>query len=99
MVAGVISKHFQNSLSWQHFDPNNKEHLEAYRMVEQEGRQHPSLRFFLNDRFFSDVPTMMAKCIAKSVTSKILEEERAAKEPEKGSRILRLVKTPKTVSA
>jgi hypothetical protein len=73
-MSNVLKKHFQNNILVQHFDPENPEHLEAYRMLDKEGRQHPSLRFHLNNVYFSDVPTMMARCIARNLSSKALEE-------------------------
>lgn len=45
------------------FDPSNEEHMEAYRSLIQEGRQHPTLRF--NVGTFESVPQMMLHRISE----------------------------------
>lgn len=46
---------------YQHFDPANVKHLEAYRMLRYEGRQHADLRFFVEDPYLDVVSMMQAK--------------------------------------
>jgi hypothetical protein len=42
------------------FDPSDSEHREAYRMLAQDGRQHPTLRFVL-EYPFQDILTYMER--------------------------------------
>jgi hypothetical protein len=46
------------------FDPLNEEHLNAYKCIVHDGRQHPTLRFEMDPTKHSIVPTMMAQLIA-----------------------------------
>jgi hypothetical protein len=47
------------------FDPRNPEHIEAFVMITQQGRQHPSLRFTLEHPFL-DVRSMMFDKIGRA---------------------------------
>jgi len=55
------------------FDPNNREHVEAYSMLHYQGRQHPHLRFFLDDNYLS-VYHMMASRITEAWITHIDKE-------------------------
>lgn len=45
------------------FDPANPEHMDAYRSLVLEGRQHPTLRFSVGT--FESVPQMMIHRISQ----------------------------------
>ncbi len=45
------------------FDPANADHREAYRMLIEDGKQHPTLRFVVNPPFI-DAVTVMEKRLA-----------------------------------
>lgn len=45
------------------FNPSDKEHREAYRMLAEEGKQHPNLRFIVELPFL-DAVTMMERKLA-----------------------------------
>lgn len=51
-------------LSKETFDPTNPDHIEAYRMLVYEGRQHPTLRFTLEHPYL-DVRAMMTDKIVR----------------------------------
>ena len=48
------------------FDPTNKEHLQAFESVYLHGRQHPTLRFTL-DEGYTSVVTMAQDKILKTL--------------------------------
>lgn len=53
------------------FDPMNKEHLEAFRMLTQDNRQHPVLRFEVPYPFL-DVRAVMYDRISKAHLNAVL---------------------------
>lgn len=52
------------------FDPQNPEHVEAFVMITQQGRQHPTLRFTLEHPFL-DVRSMMYDKIGRAYVQMI----------------------------
>ena len=54
------------------FDVNNKEHLKAGKGIVLEGRQHPTIRFALEDQYRS-VDLMILKKIAQKFLGEKLE--------------------------
>lgn len=58
MHSGQVLNSLTRSLNYQHFDPTLSEHLLAYKNFTAAGRQHPTMRFFLEEPYL-DIPTMM----------------------------------------
>lgn len=55
------------------FDPHNKQHIEAFVMLTQQGRQHPSLRFTLEHPYL-DVRSMMYDKVARAYVTQFNEQ-------------------------
>lgn len=53
------------------FDVNNREHIEAYKMLLFENKQHPTLRFLLEPEFES-LPSMLNHYIGKAFVAEKL---------------------------
>lgn len=64
------------------FDAGNPEHLQAFYMLKFKARQHPTLRFVLEDGF-SDVPQMMQSKITDRFISDALKEVDLTKKGQK----------------
>jgi hypothetical protein len=47
------------------FDVDNNEHLVAYAMLNYHGRQHPTLRFFLEEPYTNVLHMMQSKIVEK----------------------------------
>lgn len=62
LSQSLLGVHAQ--LSKETFDPTNPNHIEAYRMLVYEGRQHPTLRFTLEHPYL-DVRAMMTDKIVR----------------------------------
>ncbi len=63
MSTAFLENYFKNVLNIQTFNANNPDHLKAYVYMRDFGRQHPTLRFFLEEPHVS-IPTMMDSKIA-----------------------------------
>jgi hypothetical protein len=55
--------HFASQFRHEKFDASNVEHIKAYAYMQNHGRQHPTIRFSLEDGHLS-VPIMMAERLA-----------------------------------
>jgi hypothetical protein len=62
------------------FNPNYSEHRKAYVMLEYTGKQHPHLRFLLEENF-EDVLTMMRVKIAALEVDKEIQEVNKEQRP------------------
>ncbi len=58
MPSSNILPRATHGLRTETFDPRNKEHIQAFVMLTQRGRQHPTLRFILEHPYL-DVRSMM----------------------------------------
>lgn len=58
-VLNSFSKHFV----YEKFNASNPEHVKAYVCLKKFGRQHPTLRFYIEDPFLT-VPHLMESRIA-----------------------------------
>lgn len=76
--ASTVLQNAHTSLRTVKFDPKNKEHIRAFVMLHYSGRQHPTLRFIVEQPFLDVRSMMIDKLIRKSV-GKALE----LGEPEK----------------
>jgi len=63
MPAQVLNT-FSKSITYQVFDPNNREHMVAFTCLVFNGRQHPTLRFQLELPHL-DIMSMMLKKVAQ----------------------------------
>lgn len=64
-------------LQIEQFDPHNERHIEAFVMLTQKGRQHPSLRFVLEHPYL-DVRSMMYDKVARAYVEQFNREQAAA---------------------
>lgn len=64
-APSILPKHIATSYVLQEFDPRNKEHLWAFRMLTETGRQHSKIRFHLEHPYV-DVRAMMYDKVAKA---------------------------------
>lgn len=62
-MAGQILNVFSKSFTYEQFDALNPDHIAAYVCLKQYGRQHPNLRFYLEDPFLS-IPHLMESRIS-----------------------------------
>jgi hypothetical protein len=62
-MALPILNTFTRRFVYEKFDATNPSHLTAYICLKNHGRQHPTLRFYLEDPFLS-VPHMMESRVA-----------------------------------
>ncbi len=62
-MAGQILNVFNKTFTYEKFDATNPEHVAAYVCLKQYGRQHPTLRFYLEDPFLT-IPHLMESRIA-----------------------------------
>lgn len=65
MAQTTLLERFASQVTYQRFDPHNEEHLKAYAHWRMYGRQHPKLRFHLEDPH-NNVPSMMEAKIAEA---------------------------------
>lgn len=68
-ILNTLNKEILNK--YQKFDPDNKEHVIAYKMLRYDGRQHPKYRFHLEEPFL-DVLTMMMYRLAEKHMDRVL---------------------------
>lgn len=66
------SAHLQHT----YFDVNNPEHIKAFQMLQFGGRQHPTLRFHVEQPHL-DVRTMMMEKVCEAYVSNALETAHA----------------------
>jgi len=59
---------FAKQFVYEKFDAHNEEHLQAYLCLSLHGRQHPTLRFYLEEPYQS-VPSLMNARIAEAYTA------------------------------
>lgn len=74
------------------FDANNEEHLYAAALIDQDGRQHPTLRFAVEPPF-SHVVHMVRFKIAEKVYQSIKEKYENSTSPDNG--IPAVVRSPR----
>ena len=72
-----------------HFNAQTREHIEAYVMLTQRGRQHPTLRFVLENPFI-DVRSMMHDHIGRAYVA-LLDEATAVNTVARGKPTLSVV--------
>ena len=63
----------QTNEKYQDFNPGNKEHLKAYYMLRYDGRQHPTLRFKLQEPHKDAVNMMMTKIAERAIIKSKIE--------------------------
>jgi hypothetical protein len=59
---------FAKQFNYEQFDARNPEHLKAYMCLAYHARQHPTLRFYLEEPYQS-VPSLMSARIAEAYTA------------------------------
>lgn len=64
-MSGQVLNTFTKAFSYQMFDAHNPAHIAAYQCLKHYGRQHPTLRFYLEEPYVS-VPHMMEARIAEA---------------------------------
>lgn len=69
MTAQILNT-FNKTFVYEKFDANNMEHVAAYVCLKRYGRQHPTLRFYLEDPFTS-IPHLMESRIADAYLAKV----------------------------
>lgn len=77
-MAGQILNVFNKTFSYEKFDAHNPDHVAAYICLKQYGRQHPTLRFFLEDPFTS-IPHLMESRISDAYVASIKGAAESAK--------------------
>lgn len=76
--ASVVLQAAQSRLKTVSFDPRKAEHIKAFVMLHYGGRQHPTLRFHVEQPFL-DVRSMMIDKLIRKAAGKVVDEVVAAK--------------------
>ena len=92
-MATPILNTFAKRFVYEQFDASNEEHVRAYVCLKKFGRQHPTLRFYLEDPFLS-VPHLMESRIADRFLSQyptVVEEADQLIQANKGTLVSTVV--------
>lgn len=76
--ASTVLQNAHSSLRTVSFDAKNKEHIKAFVTLHYRGRQHPTLRFHLEQPYLDVRSMMIDKLIRKSVGKAMDEPEKLA---------------------
>lgn len=77
MTSTQILNTFSKTFKYEKFDAHNPEHVAAYVCLKNYGRQHPTLRFYLEDPF-SSVPHLMESRISDAYIAQVAGAVEAA---------------------
>lgn len=69
MTAQVLNT-FSKRFVYEKFDASNPKHVEAYVCLKKFGRQHPTLRFYIEDPFLT-VPHLMESRVADAFLASV----------------------------